>query len=413
MGSVKLIPEKDLEVFIDITNAAFPRSGSNSPEERQRSLSHFKAIETDPLRSLYGYYRKDQLLGGMILHDFTMNYHGQLMLVGGIGLVVVSLLHKKEKVAKDMLTFFLQLYHSKQAPLVALYPFRPDFYKRMGFGYGTKINQYRIEPSALPRSDLKNHIRYLTAEDSKEVLDCYDRYARNTHGMILGSDRVIESYFSNPDRYVIGYVQDRLVSGYILFSFDEKQEFSLNELVIHEFVYETRASMAELLNFMYTQLDQVNRIVFNTHDESFHFLLGDPRSDSHHIIPHVYHETNTQGVGLMYRVLDVGSLFSAAKNHNFGGQSAKLMITIVDTFLPEKAGSTIVHFERGRAILNRVDYDIVIEMDISDFSSLVMGAVDFEKLYYFNRAKISDETYIELISQIFQCKTPPVCMTRF
>jgi len=64
----------------------------------------------------------------MILYDFSMNVHNHLMLAGGIGLVVVSLLHKKEKVAREMLRFFLHYYRDRQVSLVTLYPFRPDFY---------------------------------------------------------------------------------------------------------------------------------------------------------------------------------------------------------------------------------------------------------------------------------------------
>ena len=413
MNSVKPIPQENLEDFIDIATIAFPAMGIDTPEDRQRFLDRLLAIEDDSMRSIHGYFRDNRLLGGMILYDFTMNVHNHLILAGGVGLVVVSLLHKKEKVAKDMLIFFLQHYRQRQVPLLTLYPFRPDFYKRMGFGYGTKINQYRIDPAALPRSGSKANIRYLAPEDSAEVLNCYDRYARSTHGMILGIPRVIDSYFSSPDRYVVGYMQGEHVRGYIYFNFETQDDFPLNELVIQEFIYETKEAMEELLNFLHTQLDQVKRIVLNSHDDSIHFLLGDPRNDSNHIIPPVYHETNTQGVGLMYRVLDAGKLFEALKNHNFGGQSCKLMIKLQDTFFPENTGRTIVHFEEGRARLNGDGYEVAVEMDVSDFSSLVMGVIEFEKLYQYNRAQISDQGYVDVVSRIFRSDRQPVCLTRF
>ena len=413
MNSVKPIPQENLGDFIDIATTAFPWMGIDTPEDRQRFLDRLLAIEDDPIRSIHGYFRDNRLLGGMILYDFTMNVHNHLILAGGTGLVAVSLLHKKEKVARDMLIFFLQHYRQKQSPLLTLYPFRPDFYKRMGFGYGTKMNQYRIDPAALPRSDFKTNIRYLTLEDSVEVLNCYDRYARSTHGMILGFPRVVDSYFSSADRYVVGYVKGKQVRGYIYFNFETKDDFPLNELVIQEFIYETKEAMNGLLNFLHTQFDQVRRIVLNSHDDSIHYLLGDPRNDSNHIIPHVYHETNTQGVGLMYRVLNAGKLFEALENHNFGGQSCKLMIKLRDTFFPENAGTTIVHFEQGRARLNGDGYEVAIEMDVSDFSSLVMGAVEFEKLYQFDRAQISDQGYINVVSRLFRSDKRPVCLTRF
>jgi len=413
MPSVKPISQENLEDYINIATSAFPGMGIDTPEDRQIFLDRLLAIEDDPIRSIYGYFRDNRLLVGMILYDFTMNVHDHLILAGGVGLVVVSLLHKKEKVAKEMLLFLLQHYRKKLVPLITLYPFRPDFYKRMGFGYGAKINQYRIDPAAFPRSGFKANIRYLTLDDSAEVLNCYNRYAASTHGMILGMHRVIDSYFSSADRYVVGYVEDEQVRGYIYFKFETKDDFPLNELVIQEFIYETKEALKQLLNFLHTQLDQVNRIVLNTHDNSIHYLLGDPRNDSNHIIPPVYHETNTQGIGLMYRVLDVGLLFEALKNHNFGGQSCKMLIKLRDTFFPESAGSTIIHFEEGQVYLNRDNYEVAVEMDVSDFSSMVMGVVEFEKLHQFNRAQLSDQDYVDVVTRIFRSDRQPVCLTRF
>ena len=79
----------------------------------------------------------------------------------------------------------------------------------------------------------------------------------------------------------------------------------------------------------------------------------------------------------------------------------------------ERRRSGHVHFEGGRAILHRDSYDVAVELDISDFSSLIMGAVTFKKLYEFDRALISNSEYIEQVSRIFRSDTQPICLTRF
>jgi len=50
----------------------------------------------------YGYYNdKNELVGGMRIHDYQMYFNNRKKLrAGGIGLVAVDLLHKKEKIAK-------------------------------------------------------------------------------------------------------------------------------------------------------------------------------------------------------------------------------------------------------------------------------------------------------------------------
>jgi predicted acetyltransferase len=115
----------------------------------------------------------------------------------------------------------------------------------------------------------------------------------------------------------------------------------------------------------------------------------------------------------MYRVLDASRLFSLLGKHIFGVESCRLMIKLRDTFLPENEGKTIVHFHDGRAVLQEDGYDVSIEMDVSDFSSLIMGTITFKKLYEFNLAKISDANYVEQISRLFLSDTQPICLTRF
>jgi hypothetical protein len=141
LSNVKPLPESDLEDFVHIVANSYPAMEINSGEERDRSKQLLKSTYEEPARCIYGLYRQGKLLGGMILIDFTMNYRGTMIPAGGVGLVAVDLLHKKEKVAQDMMVYFLNHYSQKKTPLLMLYPFRPDFYKNMGFGYGTKVNQ--------------------------------------------------------------------------------------------------------------------------------------------------------------------------------------------------------------------------------------------------------------------------------
>ena len=42
-------------------------------------------------------------------------------------------------------------YHHKHyrvsgAPMALLWPFQPDFYRNMGYGYGRKMNKYAMKP---------------------------------------------------------------------------------------------------------------------------------------------------------------------------------------------------------------------------------------------------------------------------
>lgn len=423
MSDIRHLTAEGIRDFANIAINAYPGFKINTEEGRQRLIDRLvEAQEHIPVVHLYGLYRDEQLVGGMRLHDFRMNMLGVEVGAGGVGMVAVDLLHKKEHVAKELIAFFLQHYRQQGVPLALLYPFRPDFYYAMGFGYSTKISQYRFRPAALRKGGSKAHVRFLTAEDKDALMDCYHRYQAATHGMIVRHPPEWDSWFTNLglERRLVGYVDDGRVEGYILFGFKARPvgmnatESPLrNDLVIREFVVTGREALGELLAFLSSQADQVDRIVLTTTNETFHHLLSDPRNEAETLIPSVYHESNVQGVGLMARVLDVQGMFRALASHDFNGQNLRLRLTIRDSFLPENDGSVLIAFQHGRATLPESGpYDAEIVLDVAEFSSLLMGAVDFQRLYDCNLAEISDPAYVSQVSRLFAAPKP-ICLTDF
>ncbi len=65
------------------------------------------------------------------------------------------------------------------------------------------------------------------------------------------------------------------------------------------------------------------------------------------------------------------------------------------------------------AVKKRGRSEFEVGMDISDFLSLIMGAVGFEKLWEFGRAEISDRRYVTAVNRAFYCETKPLCLTAF
>ena len=184
--------------------------------------------------------------------------------------------------------------------------------------------------------------------------------------------------------------------------------------MIQEFVYETPEILRELLTFLHTQADQVEIIELYSQEDSFHHLFSDPRNDSNSLLFPVWHESNVQGVGIMYRVIDVERLFTALAEHNFGGQTCRLKLTLADSFLPENGSSTMIHFEDGRPTIYQGEtHDVELQMNVSDFSSMVVGAISFERLHTYSLSKISDERFVNTINQLFYAAQKPMCMTGF
>lgn len=417
MSQIKKIPPKDYAAFVQVMVNAYPGAKINTAEQMEEARKRLLRIDRENLcLTSYGLYQGKSLLGAMKLYDFSMTFGRTILEVGGVGSVAVDLAHKKEKVCKQLIDFYLDHYRKKGTALAALYPFRPDFYKKMGFGYGVKHNRYRIKPGDLPYSDKRKKVRFFRPADLRELVECYDRYAALTHGMMRRLKFEMER-FKKADIKTVCYMSGKTIKGYIVFTFTDGKDdnFVSNDLKIIELIYENREALAGLLGFLHTQADQVRYITYNTQDEYFHHVPADPRSDTEVLFPPVAHESNIQGVGLMYRVLDIKKLFTLLKDHNFNGQTIRLKLAIRDSFMPENQGAQVVHFNDGRARLPRSqdDWEVEIELDMSDFSSLIMGVIDFFDLYRFGQAEISDKAQIETITRLFRTDRKPVCTTEF
>lgn len=416
MRQIKELTRADNEAMFAIMINAYPGMNVVSEADQERFWQRTEQMLAEPAIKNWGLFADDVLLGVMRLFDFTMTLHEMPVLVGGVGGVAVDLAHKKQKVARDMIQFFLHHYRKKGAALTALYPFRPDFYRQMGFGHGTKMNQYRVKPASLPQTKMDDVV-YLAKEDREEVAACYGRYASQTHGMFARHDYTWEFTFTDPAVRKVGCRRNGRIEGYLIFTFQPGKagHFMSNELLVRELVYETPEALAQLLTFLHLQADQIDRIVFNMQDDTFHYLLHDPRLDDEFMLrPTLYHESNKQGVGLMYRVIDVPGLFDQLADHDFGGQTCRLKLTLHDSFLLENAGEWVMGFENGRArLLAGSGYDAAIGLGVAEFSSLVMGTVDFWQLVNYGLASISDRDAIETVTQLFHVPQKPVCMTNF
>jgi predicted acetyltransferase len=368
----------------------------------------------------YGLFAGETLLGGMRLYDFEMTLFEKPTLVGGVGAVAVDLTRKKEHVARDLIAYFLGHYRQRGAPLGILYPFRPDFYGAMGFGYGPKQNTYRIIPSALPARGDRSCVRFLTDADRPAMIELYNAVANRTHGMIALTTVSAANYLNQPDARIVGWFDPASgeLQGYLAFTLeliDKRANFLLQDLVVHEFIYGESAALLGLMAFLRTQQDQVRAIVLHTLDDAFHYLLSDPRNGPDRPTPNVYHESNTQGVGLMYRLLDVRRFFTTLPDHRFGAETLTLRLTVHDSFLPEQDGSVVVSFTDGLAQLqtNETPADVDLTLTVGDASALLMGCVSLNSLYNLGLAEISDAAAAERLDALFRAARPPVCLTPF
>ena len=412
MSEIRILTEAEMPEYARIAFNAYPRFQMGSTEKVQESLVRISKVDW---ANVYGVFREGEMVGGMIFYDFTMNFLGIKTLMGGIGFIAVDLVHKKERVARDMLQFFHEHYLEHGGFVTSLYPFRPDFYKRMGYGLSVKASKYRINTFQIPRGKSKEHIRFVKPEDIDALAACYQRVYEKTHGMCARPQTHFERLLASKTNVVV-YADASGIKGYIIFSFkreEPNEHDSLVDLVAHEIVYENPDVLSELLTFLHDQKDQILCVRFKTQDENLHYLFHDPRQTDLSLFPSFNNDVNTQSTNMMYRILSVRKMFDAFKDRNFNDQSCKLKLAIHDSFLPENDVSMILHFETGKIVEADETFDVEMSADIADFSAVAIGAVNVRSLYNLGKVKLSDAQFLDVVDSIFRVPAKPICITDF
>ncbi|PWB74029.1 hypothetical protein C3F09_04475 [candidate division GN15 bacterium] len=413
---VRPLAAEDIDRFLKIGNNAFPSMKANTPEEMKKLRERFDARNADPRITCWGAYHGETLVGGLRLFDYVLNIRGAKLPCTGGGFLVVDLAHKKEHVARDLVRFWLNQARERNIPTAVLWPFRPDFYRKMGFGIGGTINQYQVEPANLPSHGHRERVRLLGKEDRPAILDCYNRYVDHTTGMIeetaLGLDIMLDASVS---WRCAGYEEGGQLRGYLIFDFEPADPPTLvhNNLKVQRLVYETPDALAGLMAFLHAQADQVARVIIPATDEHFHFLLNDVRDGTHNEIL-MYHQCYTGGVGIMYRVLNLKEVFCAPMSFRDGMPACTIRVKLEDGFLPHHDTSVVVRIADGKAeLLDNAKPDVEIGMTVDNFSSLLVGAVSFRALYDYSLAKISKPEMVATVSRLFATDRQPACETRF
>lgn len=400
------IADETYEGFMKLVNGAF--EGLNA----DKWLEHH--IKETPHEELYGLFKKEKLVAGMRTFDFEMNYASTPIFAGVVGMLAVDILHKKEKHAFTLMQHFFEMNVKKGNNLVLLHPFSVSFYKKMGFGLGTKTHQYHLAPKAFIDFKSKDHLVELSKENRMMIMDCYNRVYEKTHAMTKRFP--FEKELNRPFQFgrVIGFKEDNKVKGYMVVDIQGKN------LYIHELFYESPRVLNEFSTFLYQQSDQVDKIVVNTNDDELIHFLRSPESGSNVMIDlpsfveneHMVHT----GVGVMYRIVDTKGFLHdlKRKEHNFNGKTLSIKLNIHDSCYPQNSGVLVVHFHNGYVTaIEEGEYHCEVELDIADFSSLLMGAISFKKLYRLGLAKISDEKHLIDVNQLFFIEERPVCTKAF
>ncbi len=417
MSEIKVLSETDYDELVRLQVNAYPGFFGFGSVDKERLREAMKKRNEDRRVTFYGSYQDGEMVACWRQHDYQMNLRGTVVPCGGIGGIAVDLHFKRERLAGELMLFYLNHYRERGCPTGVLWPFRPDFYRKMGFGYGGKKQRYVVSPESLPSSTGKKHIFRAIEGDLPELLACYKRLHATRNGLLDETEQSLRTMlFGKSAPHVAVYREGSSITGFLLYRFKSggTQSALLNDIHVEECLFESPQALPEFCAFLHSQRDQARHVILDIADDNLHHLLGDPRDDSGRVMPPVFHQTNRDGVGVMYRALGIPAVFEALSDANFGAESICVCFTVTDSFWELTDTSVTVQFESGAP---RVDPEIEPDVDLvlssADFSSMLVGSIPPSKLIDYGLARISNTEAVVALDHLFVVTEPPFCLTRF
>ncbi|TQR09310.1 GNAT family N-acetyltransferase [Psychrobacillus soli] len=417
---IRLLQQQDLEEAANIAAFAYPGMNIQTSEKKTEFVGRLKKeLEEQNGIQYFGYFNeKEQLLGMYRQHDFECNINGTFQRIFGIGMVAVHLLHKKEKIAFELLSHFHDFARQQNVSLVSLYPFNPSFYRKMGYGYGPMKYEFKIKPNALIANGEKGLVKFLSPQDEEAIVSLYNDYAQKNHGMIKRTWTERQRIKNGVTNYV-GVIENEQLVGALAFTLESVQDshFLHQHMIVHEWIWTKPDAYKQLASWLHSQQDQVDRIIFRTNDQSFVHALTNPLNDSNHLIPSVYHEVATTGTGLMYRITNI---IDFIHEMNFQplrkpDEYTRIVLEIEDTFLPKQNGLYEVIYNdnlwSATKLSNSTEKEN-IKIGIPDISSWWMGCVSIEALYNYGTVSINNVD-TKILDDWFKPNRSPICFTSY
>ena len=417
---IRLLQTEDLKQAADIAALAYPGMQIQSDEKKKEFVERLatEQLEDNGIQFFGSFSEQGELLGIFRVNDFECNVNGRFQRIFGIGMVAVHLLHKKEKVAYQLLSYFHNYARQENVGLVSLYPFNPSFYRKMGYGYGPLRYEFKFKPGELIADGNKSRVKFLVPSDEEAIVSLYNEYAQNNHGMLKRTWKERE-YIKSSKTYYVGVEEENQLVGALAFTLEPVKDshFLDQHLIVHEWIWTNPNAYKQLASWLNSQQDQVDRVIFRTNDQSFVYSLSNPLNDSNHVIPSVYHEVATTGSGIMYRITNLESFVNGSNFHGLGRpqENTKILLEIKDSFIAEQHGIYELSYSTEQWEIHKVERPAEqanITIGIHDLSSWWMGCVMFESLYNYGEAEVH-QLDPKKLDEWFTPKNGPICFTTF
>ena len=308
---------------------------------------NLRDMELDDDVDFYGCFEDDKLVATMKLVSFRMNIFGMMHKAVGLMALGVHPLHKKQGIALDMVRFYEKYAVENGALVCPLLPFRMDFYRKMGYGLGSRMDEYHLPTKNLSGWEDLSGLRPLDLSEIGDVFAANDKFCEMNHGMLKKFSEEKRLMEADTATLRMGCFKEGELTGYAAYRFENASEtnYTLNRIVIDELVYFDGETLRKLLGFFRNQADLAQTIVIRSGEEDFYHLFTDPAHVSGYYIPNGYLQTNVSAICNMYKVMDPEAFVRETSYRIFPALELTAAFEYHDE-LADEEGSLVISFAK-------------------------------------------------------------------
>jgi len=298
----------------------------------------------------------------------------------GLAAVATSPAYRRRGVARELCRHALRLGRERGDLVSVLYPFRPSFYRALGWGVAGELHSYRFAPGALPAYDEAARVRAGEEGDLGEVMACYARVAARSNGLIERDNRIWAYHFDRSGVYPYIF-EGNGVSGYLLARFGAGQAPGAGVLTVLELVAEDDVAYRGLLGWISLQRDQVREVRYDARvDEHFEFRLSEPRPPGFQPVRALWYPGARRIRGPMLRIIDLPGVLEARTSWGVGeDESFTWVLEVEDAELPENGGAWTLTVDGGAMRVRRgVDgraAEALLATNMATFAEIFTGSI--------------------------------------
>jgi hypothetical protein len=412
--NIRFLEKHDFDNLMLLIRQGFPNRTSEEEKIREEEiLSILSGQRTGKFIGVCDEH--DSILSALQIYDFDICFRGEIFKFGGVGRVVTGFINKKRGFARRLIDYAISYFKQNDYLFCGLYPFNINYYRKMGFGYGSENYVFSIQPHTFISGNITG-LRYLKNDDISELDSFYDRYSKTCHGMLRNPILDVMRFYSYDG--VIVHDKYNEIDGYLCYNI-EKSWFDgvfSRDLVVTEYIVTTNDAQSSFSSFFFAQQDQFNRIRLHVQDQWLFFLSDDCDSGENKAYDNGIQEYAHYCGGILYYIIDEKKYIQHILNLNLEIKTDFLLCLELFDNRDESILTkiSILLSEKGSKLVDAVtQHDCSLRMSKADFASWSFGVVTLNELINTLRALLDSPNYENELQNIFGYKDKPKCVTYY